>query len=64
LPQTDDENPEIERMWASRRVDRLLGEARQAGGAAAVADEVIALCEDFSIVSEFASFIVLENDAE
>jgi Ca-activated chloride channel family protein len=64
LPKSDDTNPEIERMWASRRVDRLLAEARQAGNSAAVADEVVALCEDFSIVSEFASFIVLENDAE
>jgi len=64
LPKSDDRNPEIERMWASRRVDRLLAEARQAGSATAVADEVVRLCEDFSIVSEFASFIVLENDGE
>ena len=27
-------------------------------------DEIVRLCEDYSIVSEYASFIVLENDAE
>ena len=64
LPKADDKNPEIERMWASRRVERLLGEGRQNGKSAAVADEVVRLCEDFSIVSELASFIVLENDGE
>ena len=26
--------------------------------------EIVTLCEQFSIVSEYASFIVLENDAE
>ena len=31
---------------------------------ASVVGEVVKLCEDYSIVSEYASFIVLENDAE
>ena len=31
---------------------------------ASVVDEIVKLCEDFSIASEYASFIVLENDAE
>ena len=28
FPKTDNSNPEIERMWAWKRVDRLLGEVR------------------------------------
>ena len=62
LPNSEDANPEIERMWASYRVDRFMPEAIQGPGKAR--SELIALCEEYSIVSEFASFIVLENDAE
>jgi Ca-activated chloride channel family protein len=64
FPEKDDANPEIERMWAWKRVDRLLGDARQQGNTSPVVSEVVKLCEDYSIASEYASFIVLENDAE
>jgi Ca-activated chloride channel family protein len=63
LPEKDDNNPEIERMWASRRVDRLMGEDRKAGSQSQ-AGEIVRLCEGYSIAGELASFIVLENDAE
>jgi len=64
LPASDDANPEIERMWAWKRVDQLLAAARAQGNMSPVIGEVVKLCEDYSIVSEYASFIVLENDAE
>lgn len=64
LPASDDTNPEIERMWAWKRVDQLLAAARVQGDTSPVVGEVVKLCEDYSIVSEHASFIVLENDAE
>jgi hypothetical protein len=51
-------------MWAWKRVDQLLAAARTRGETASVVGEVVKLCEDYSIVSEYASFIVLENDAE
>ncbi len=64
LPAADDTNPEIERMWAWKRVDQMLAAARERGEVGSVVDEIVMLCEDFSIASEYASFIVLENDAE
>jgi Ca-activated chloride channel family protein len=64
LPAKDDANPEIERMWAWKRVDQLLASARKGGETGSVVNDVVKLCEDFSIASEYASFIVLENDAE
>ena len=64
LPAADDANPEIERMWAWQRVDQLLAAARERGETGSVVDEIVRLCEDYSIASEYASFIVLENDAE
>jgi Ca-activated chloride channel family protein len=64
LPQTDDGNPEIERMWAFHRLERLMDDSRRTGSIGLVQDEIVRLCEGYSIASEYASFIVLENDAE
>ena len=64
LPAEDRGNPEIERMWAWKRVDRLLKLADRSGARAEAKGEIVALGEGYSIVTEFTSFLVLENDAE
>ena len=63
LPAAENANPQIERMWASRRVERLMSEDRAAGSNSRF-DEIVRLCEGYSISSQYASFIVLENDGE
>ena len=63
FPATSSDNPEIERMWAFQRVQALMAKQRASGDNAQAA-EIVRLCEQYSIVSEYASFIVLENDAE
>lgn len=57
------DNPEIERMWAWKRVDRLLKDADRTGSKRDVG-EIVRLGEAYSIVTEHTSFLVLENDAE
>ena len=64
LPTNASEIPEIERMWAFHKMQRLLKDADRAGSRDAVIDEVVRLGEAYSIVSEYTSFLVLENDAE
>lgn len=64
LPETDDGNPEIERMWAWHKIDHLLKRADRTGSRDPVLDEVIRLGEGYSIATEYTSFIVLENNAE
>ncbi len=64
LPDAEQANPEIERMWAQKKVERLLAEADNAGSRSAVVDEIVRLGELYSIVTEYTSFLVLENDAE
>jgi Ca-activated chloride channel family protein len=64
LPAVEDANPEIERMWAWNRVQRLLEEERAGDGSRFGVDEIVQLCEGYSIASEYASFLVLENDEE
>jgi Ca-activated chloride channel family protein len=64
LPAVNDDNPEVERMWATHRIQQLLNEARRSGSDAQVKDEIVRLCEGYSVTSEYASFLVLENDQE
>ena len=67
MPKTVDANPEIERMWAYQQVNHLLRRARAGNDdlkSSPLIKDVIRLCERYSIVSEYASFIVLENDSE
>lgn len=64
LPASEGGNPEIERMWAWKRVDRLLKEADRRGSRSGVVAEIVRLGEAYSIVTEHTSFLVLENDGE
>lgn len=64
FPKTDAANPEINRLWAWHRINTLLKDADRKGDRSAVVPEVVRLGEDFSIVTEYTSFLVLENDAE
>lgn len=64
FPKKDDDNPEIERMWAWKRIDQLLKGANRTGSRQPVIDEIVQLGEGYSIVTEYTSFLVLENDAE
>lgn len=64
FPKTDASNPEINRMWAWHRVNRLLKDADRQGDRSPAIPEIVRLGEEFSIVTEYTSFLVLENDAE
>jgi hypothetical protein len=64
FPTNATEISEIERMWAFHKMQRLLKDGDRAGSREAVIDEVVRLGEAYSIVSEYTSFLVLENDAE
>ncbi len=64
LPRDNDENPEIERMWAWQRIDGLQKAADRTGSRDSVVDQIVSLGEMYSIVTEYTSFLVLENDAE
>jgi Ca-activated chloride channel family protein len=64
FPANDPSNPELERMWAWHRVDGLQKAADRNGSRSDVIDEIVRLGERYSIVTEYTSFLVLENDAE
>jgi Ca-activated chloride channel family protein len=64
FPTRDDNNPEIERMWAWHTLDTLQKQGDRAGSRDGVVDEIIRLGEGHSIATEYTSFLVLENDGE
>lgn len=63
FPGAEGSNPEIERMWAWHRMERLKRE-HETNSSQPLVDEIIRLGEGYSITSEYTSFLVLENDAE
>jgi len=64
FPEKDMQNPEIERMWAWKRVDQLLKKADRTGSRDHVLSEIVRLGEGYSIVTPYTSFLVLENAGE
>ncbi len=64
FPEKETNNPEIERMWAWKRVEQLLKKTDRLNSRQATLNEIIRLGEGYSIVTEYTSFLVLENDAE
>jgi len=64
VPGNEGGSPEIERMWAWHKVDRLLKEVDRTGSRDSVIDEIVRLGEGYSIATEYTSFLVLENDGE
>jgi Ca-activated chloride channel family protein len=64
FPEIDKANPEINRLWATKRISSLLKDADRKGDRSQVIPEIVRLGEDFSIVTEYTSFLVLENDME
>jgi Ca-activated chloride channel family protein len=64
FPKVDNDNPEIERMWALKRIDQLLKAVGRGSNREQAVEEVIRLGEAYSIVTEYTSFLVLENDTE
>lgn len=64
FPELDADNPQIDRMWAWYQVQSLMAQMRLKGRSSDLENQIVDLCEGYSIVSEYASFIVLENDSE
>jgi hypothetical protein len=53
----------IPRLWAARRVGRLLDEIRLRGESAELRDEVVALAREHGIVTPYTAYLVLEDEA-
>jgi Ca-activated chloride channel family protein len=64
FPKLDEKNTEIERMWAFKKLDSLVNEIPDGSQDHKNIREIVRLGEGYSIVSEYTSFLVLENNQE
>ncbi|HET6879337.1 MAG TPA: VIT domain-containing protein [Pirellulales bacterium] len=63
FPQANADNPEIERMWAWRKIDGLLSQVRERGESADLKGRIVEAGTKYSIVTPYTAFLVLENEA-
>ena len=64
FPESDASHPQIQRMWAWRQVDERLAQLRGGEQSPSLIDQVVKLGVDYSIVTPFTAFLVLENESE
>ena len=65
LPKMDQDNPEIERLWALSRIDEVMEQVREHGETAKLKQQVVDLGTEYSLVTDYTSMVVLnETDME
>ena len=62
LPEADMDNPELERLWALASIDERMETLREVGETAALRDQVISLGTEFSLVTDYTSMVVLDEE--
>lgn len=62
LPETDRENPELERLWALSRIDEAMQEIREKGESESLRSQVVKLGLEYSLVTDYTSMIVVRDD--
>ncbi len=63
LPETDTENPELERLWALAQIDERMEKIREEGESEALRAEIVRLGTAFSLVSDYTSMVILDDEA-
>ncbi len=63
LPEREERNTFLPRLWAVRRVGFLLDEIRLHGESGELKDEVVRLAKQYGIVTPYTSYLILEDDA-
>jgi Ca-activated chloride channel family protein len=61
LPATDTDNPELERLWALSSIDEIMEDIREKGEDSALVKEVTRLGEEYSLVTDYTSMIVISE---
>jgi len=61
LPEQDEGNPEIERLWALSAIDEIMEKIRVDGESGKLRKKVIDLGEGYSLVTDYTSMVVLDD---
>jgi Ca-activated chloride channel family protein len=63
LPETDTDNPELERLWALASIDECMEKIREEGETETLRKQVADLGTAFSLVTDYTSMVVLNDTA-
>ena len=61
LPETDLDNPEIERIWALAHIEEAMDEIRDQGETDARVGRITGLATEYSLVTDYTSMIVVDQ---
>ena len=61
LPDSDEDNPEIERLWALSRIEEAMEDVRNSGETEGRVQDIIALGTEYSLVTDYTSMLVLDE---
>ncbi|WP_028580214.1 VIT domain-containing protein [Desulfogranum japonicum] len=61
LPDSDTDNPEIERLWALARIEQNMETIRNIGETDALVQEIVGIGKEYSLVTDYTSMLVLDE---
>ena len=62
LPESDTDNPEIERLWALAAIDEIAAKIRDEGETEERRGQVVALGTEYSLVTDYTSMVVMKDE--
>lgn len=62
LPETDTDNPELERLWALASIDEHMEKVREEGETDRLRDQIVKLGTEFSLVTDYTSMVVMDDE--
>jgi len=61
LPETDCDNPELERLWALSSIEDIMKDIRESGEKESLRKRIVSLGEEYSLVTDYTSMIVISE---
>lgn len=61
LPETDTDNPEIERLWALSTIKNVMGEIQESGVSDKLRKKVVDLGVEYSLVTDYTAMVVVDE---
>lgn len=61
LPETDTDNPELERMWALSKIEEVMQKVRDEGESDSLRKQVVELGKEYSLVTDYTSMLVMSE---
>ncbi|MFI4910371.1 MAG: VIT domain-containing protein [Sedimentisphaeraceae bacterium JB056] len=61
FPEIDTDNPELERLWAMSKINKLMQKVRDEGENQSLRKKIVELGEEYSLTTDYTSMLVIEE---